>query len=54
MALVAGVLSVLPLFLQVVDDYKLLLYGVLVFATMRFAPGGVAEIARRLRARAGR
>ena len=53
-ALVAGVLSVLPLFLQVVDDYKLLLYGALVFATMRFAPGGVAEIARRLRARAGR
>ena len=53
-ALVAGVLLVLPLFLQVVDDYKLLLYGALVFATMRFAPGGVAEIARRLRARAGR
>ena len=53
-ALVAGVLSVLPLFLQFVDDYKLLLYGALVFATMRFAPGGVAEIARRLRARAGR
>ena len=41
-ALVAGVLSVLPLFLEFVDDYKLLLYGVLVFATMRFAPGGVA------------
>ena len=53
-ALVAGVLSVLPLFLQFVDDYKLLLYGVLVFATMRFAPGGVAEIARKLTARAVR
>ena len=50
-ALVAGVLSVLPLFLQFVDDYKLLLYGALVFATMRFAPGGVAELARRLKAR---
>ena len=36
----AAVLSVLPLFLQFVDDYKLLLYGALVFATMRFAPGG--------------
>ncbi len=53
-ALVAAALSVLPLFLQFVDDYKLLLYGALVFATMRFAPGGVAEIARRLATRAGR
>ena len=51
MALVAGVLSVLPLFLQFVDDYKLLLYGVLVFVTMRFAPGGVAELAGRLTTR---
>ena len=53
-ALVAAVLSVLPLFLQFVDDYKLLLYGALVFATMRFAPGGVAELARRICARFGR
>ena len=47
-ALVAAILSVLPLFLQFVDDYKLLLYGVLVFATVRYAPGGVAGLARTL------
>ena len=53
-ALVAAALSVLPLFLQFVDDYKLLFYGALVFATMRFAPGGVAELVHRLLARARR
>ena len=47
-ALVAAILSVLPLFLQFVDDYKLLLYGVLVFVTVRYAPGGVAGLARTL------
>ncbi len=53
-ALVAAALSVLPLFLQFVDDYKLLFYGALVFATMRFAPGGVAGLVHRLLARIGR
>ncbi len=42
----AGLLSVMPLLLQFVDDYKLLIYGILVFATMRFAPEGIAGLAR--------
>ena len=40
--------------LQLVDDYKLLLYGALLFATMRFAPDGLAGIARAVLARSGR
>ncbi len=50
-ALAAGVLSVMPLWFQFIDDYKLLLYGVLVFATVRFAPDGIAGLARRIAAR---
>jgi branched-chain amino acid transport system permease protein len=50
-ALAAGLLSVMPLWFQFIDDYKLLLYGGLVFATMRFAPDGLAGLARRLTAR---
>ncbi len=50
-ALAAGLLSVMPLWFQFVDDYKLLLYGVLVFATVRFAPDGIAGLARRIAAR---
>ncbi|MFT5112100.1 MAG: branched-chain amino acid transport system permease protein [Parasphingorhabdus sp.] len=50
-ALAAGFLSVMPLMFQFVDDYKLLLYGGLLFATMRFAPDGIAGLARRLRNR---
>ena len=46
-AVAAAILSVLPLWLQFVDDYKLLLYGALLFATMRFVPDGVAGLARR-------
>jgi branched-chain amino acid transport system permease protein len=49
-ALAAAFLSVMPLWFQFVDDYKLLLYGGLLFATMRFAPGGLAGLAARLRA----
>ncbi len=41
-ALAAAVLSVLPLWFQFVDDYKLLIYGLLVFAVMRFSPNGIA------------
>ena len=47
----AGVLSVMPLWLQFVDDYKLLIYGVLVFSTMRFAPEGLAGLARMIQSR---
>jgi len=41
-AVAAAVLSVLPLLVQFVSDYKLLLYGGLLFAMMRFSPGGLA------------
>ncbi|MCP5152680.1 MAG: branched-chain amino acid ABC transporter permease [Ectothiorhodospiraceae bacterium] len=43
----AALLSMLPQWFQLVDDYKLLLYGALLFATMRFAPDGLAGIATR-------
>ena len=47
-AAAAAVLSVLPLWFQVVDDYKLLLYSALLFGMMRFAPDGVAGLLRGL------
>ena len=47
-AVAAAVLSVMPLWSQFVDQYKLLLYGGLLFAAMRFAPDGLAGLARRL------
>jgi branched-chain amino acid transport system permease protein len=47
------VLTLLPLVFQFIDDYKLLLYGGLLFAVMRFFPGGLAEFLRRA-TRAGR
>ena len=50
-ALAAGFLSVMPLWFQFVDDYKLLLYGALLFLTMRFAPDGIAGLTKRLLAR---
>ncbi|MCB2099370.1 MAG: branched-chain amino acid ABC transporter permease [Rhodobacterales bacterium] len=47
----AAGLSVLPLWIQFIEDYKLLIYGGLLFAVMRFSPGGlagaVAAVARR-------
>ena len=46
-ALSAAVLSVLPLWFQAVDEYKLLLYSALLFSMMRFAPDGLAGVARR-------
>ena len=53
----AAVLSVLPLWLQFVADYKLLMYGLLLFAVMRFSPGGIDGFVktawRRLTATAG-
>ncbi|MCY4395560.1 MAG: branched-chain amino acid ABC transporter permease [Rhodospirillaceae bacterium] len=44
----AAFLSVLPLLLQVFADYKLLIYGVLLFAVMYFAPGGIDSLMRML------
>ncbi len=38
----AAVLSVLPFWFQFIEEYKLLLYGGLLFAVMRFSPGGLA------------
>ncbi len=42
-------LTLLPEFSRVINDYKLLLYGALIVLTMRFAPDGLAGLARRLR-----
>ena len=50
-ALAAGLLSVMPLWFQFVDDYKLLLYGALLFLTMRFAPDGLAGLAIKIKQR---
>ena len=44
----AAFLSVLPLLLQVFADYKLLIYGVLLFSIMYFAPGGIDSLMRML------
>lgn len=44
----AAALAVAPLMFQFIDDYKLLVYGGLLFAMMRFAPDGVAGIVQRL------
>ena len=44
----AALLSVLPLLIQFVDDYKILVYGGLLFFMMRFSPEGIAGISRRL------
>jgi len=46
--LAAALLSVLPQWLQFIAEYKLLIYGVLLFAVMRFSPGGLAQIADQL------
>ncbi len=47
-AFAAAVLSILPLLVQFIDDYKLLFYSALLFAMMRFAPDGVAGIVQRI------
>jgi branched-chain amino acid transport system permease protein len=46
-AFAAAVLSVLPLLIQFVDDYKLLAYSALLFFMMRFAPDGLAGLCTR-------
>ena len=43
-AIGAAVLSTLPAWFQFIGDYKLLVYGGLLFLMMRFAPGGLAGI----------
>ncbi len=43
----AALLSVLPLLIQFVDDYKILVYSALLFFMMRFAPDGLAGIVSR-------
>lgn len=44
----AALLSALPAWFQFIGDYKLLVYGGLLFLMMRFSPSGVAGIVRRL------
>jgi branched-chain amino acid transport system permease protein len=39
-------LTLMPEFFRFISDYKLLVYGTLLFAVMRFAPGGLAGMAR--------
>jgi branched-chain amino acid transport system permease protein len=49
-AIAAAVLSAMPLLLQFVADYKLLIYGLLLFTVMRFSPEGLAApVSRMLR-----
>lgn len=40
------ILTLMPEFFRFASDYKLLIYGALLFAVMRFAPGGLAGMAR--------
>jgi len=44
----AALLSVLPAWFQFIGDYKLLVYGGLLFLMMRFSPSGVAGLVRGL------
>jgi branched-chain amino acid transport system permease protein len=41
------ILTLMPEFFRFISDYKLLVYGALLFAVMRFAPEGLAGLARR-------
>jgi len=43
-----ALLTLMPEFFRFISDYKLLVYGALLFAVMRFAPDGLAGIARSL------
>lgn len=40
------ILTLMPEFFRFISDYKLLVYGTLLFAVMRFAPEGLAGFAR--------
>ena len=50
----AALLSVMPQFFQVIDDYKLLVYGLLLFFSMRFLPEGLGGLAKRFRQQRGK
>lgn len=52
-AVAAAVLSALPAWFQVIGDYKLLVYGGLLFLMMRFSPGGMAALVARVFKRSG-
>lgn len=43
-----ALLTLMPEFFRFISDYKLLVYGALLFAVMRFAPDGLAGLARLL------
>ncbi|MFH1135007.1 MAG: branched-chain amino acid ABC transporter permease [Pseudomonadota bacterium] len=43
----AVILTLMPEFFRFLSDYKLLVYGALLFAVMRFAPDGLAGLAGR-------
>ncbi|CAB1062989.1 ABC transporter, permease protein 2 (cluster 4, leucine/isoleucine/valine/benzoate) [Olavius sp. associated proteobacterium Delta 1] len=45
------ILTLMPEFFRFISDYKLLIYGTLLFAVMRFAPEGLAGLAHVLSAR---
>lgn len=49
----AAVLSALPAWFQFIGDYKLLVYGGLLFLMMRFSPGGMAALVKRFFSPAG-
>ncbi len=42
------ILTLMPEFFRFISDYKLLIYGVLLFAVMRFAPEGLAGLAAKI------
>ena len=44
----SALLSVLPQWFQFIGDYKLLLYGSLLFIVMRFSPGGLSGLTQSL------
>ena len=44
----AILLSLMPQWLQFISEYKLLIYGGLLFAVMRFSPGGLAGMVQNL------
>lgn len=52
-AIAAAVLSALPGWFQFIGDYKLLVYGGLLFVMMRFSPHGLAGIVKALSSKKG-
>lgn len=48
-----ALLTLMPEFFRFISDYKLFVYGALLFAVMRFAPEGLAGLVKRLMKRRG-